>query len=416
MNQLQQQYLTVRQRFEALCAPLRVEDYGLQAVPETSPAKWHLAHTSWFFEIFLLKEYLSDYTPWNGQFEVLFNSYYNGIGEQFPRAKRHLLSRPTVNEVYQYRQAIDECMIELLNQSDHSQYEEIVSRTVLGIHHEQQHQELFFTDLKYNLYQNPLYPAYQESGIDSSETTIDFEWLDMESGLYDIGFAQSHSEDTSFSFDNEHPRHKTYLEPYRIANRLVTNTEFAAFIADGGYRDSALWLSDGWATVQEQQWSAPLYWMKRDSEWYHYTLHGLQPITMEQPVCHISAYEADAFARWSGARLPSEAEWEVAAMSQSVSEQESLRLEPMSQNSEQSSWFNQVWQWTSSAYQPYPGFRTADGAIGEYNGKFMCNQQVLRGGSVVTPPGHFRPTYRNFFYPPDRWQYTGIRLAQDNNK
>ena len=415
MQSITQQYVAVRQQFKTICAPLAIEDYGLQAAPETSPAKWHLAHTSWFFETFLLKPYLADYSPWNDEFEVLFNSYYNAVGEQYPRPQRHLLSRPTVGEVYDYRDYIDSHMLKLLALDNHASWDDIIQRTVLGINHEQQHQELFFTDLKYCLFQNPLYPAYMEPSDTDSEGGIPTShWLSFDSGLRHIGINYANKDTRSFCFDNETPAHKVYIESYEIADRLVTNADFLEFIEDGGYEDSQLWLADGWAEVNTQLWSAPLYWVKKGSDWYYFTLYGLQPIALDQPLCHVSCYEADAFARWAGARLPTEQEWENAITTVDLSGQfiESDYLQPAPRSNDEPQFFGHVWQWTSSAYQPYPGFQTVEGAIGEYNGKFMCNQQVLRGGSFVTPMDHFRKTYRNFFYPKDRWQFSGIRLAR----
>ncbi len=412
MQSISQRYVAVRQQFETICAPLTIEDFGLQAMPETSPAKWHLAHTSWFFETFLLKPYLRDYQPWNDHYEVLFNSYYNAIGDQYPRAQRHLISRPTVAEVYEYRQYIDEHMLALLCQTGHQDLACIEQRTILGIHHEQQHQELFFTDLKYCLFQNPLYPAYEDNTVEpSKQQPSRLGWLANDGGLVSIGVNESSQ---NFCFDNETPSHQVFLNPYQIADRLVTNADYLQFIADGGYQESRLWLSDGWTEVNNQHWQSPLYWVKRESEWFHFTLYGLQPLDLNQPVSHISFYEADAYARWADARLASEFEWEVAVAKNTVEGPfiESGILQPMSQADDERQFFGYLWQWTTSAYQPYPGFSPAEGAIGEYNGKFMCNQQVLRGGSFVTPHDHFRKTYRNFFYPRDRWQFTGIRMAK----
>lgn len=415
MQTITQQFVAVRQQFKTICAPLATEDYSLQAIPETSPAKWHLAHTSWFFETFILKPFAPEYAPWNDQFEVLFNSYYNGVGKQFPRPERHLLSRPTVDEIYDYRDYVDTHMLKLLATDNHVEIDEIRQRTVLGINHEQQHQELFFTDLKYCLFQNPLYPPYQETPNNhATKDDSDTQWLAQEGGLCVIGLSATKDEEVSFCFDNETPTHNVYLQSYEIADRLVTNADYMAFIEDGGYQNSQLWLADGWAEVNSNQWTAPLYWVKKQSQWYQYTLAGLQPVSVEQPVCHVSYYEADAFARWAGARLPTEQEWENAVASVDSPGQfiESANLQPGIKIKGDEQFFGHVWQWTSSAYQPYPGFHPVEGAIGEYNGKFMCNQQVLRGGSYVTPRDHFRKSYRNFFYPRDRWQFSGIRLAK----
>jgi ergothioneine biosynthesis protein EgtB len=396
-----------------LCRPLTVEDYGLQAAAETSPPKWHLAHTTWFFETFILKTYIKDYQCVDSHYEVLFNSYYNGIGAQHPRHQRGLLSRPSVQAIEDYRHIVDKHVENLLELEQHPHRKDIQTRVELGLHHEQQHQELLLTDLKYSWFQNPLHPVYCDkplSAADSPPTTIG--WEEYEGGLIDMG----HSGD-GFCFDNELPRHKAVLAPFALANHLISNKDYLEFILDGGYRDPQWWLADGWTEANRQQWQAPLYWLQQDAQWLEYTLHGLVPLDLQRPVVHVSAYEADAFARWRGARLATEYELESAANS----------LEPKDNNlsqfieagefhpqaiSKRSQLLGTAWQWTSSAYGPYPGFRAADGAIGEYNGKFMCNQLVLRGGSCFTPRDHLRPSYRNFFYPRDRWQVSTIRLAR----
>ena len=409
-NALQQ----VRQQSVAYCEPLALEDYGLQAVAETSPPKWHLAHTSWFFETFILKPFANGYSVFHPQFEYLFNSYYNGIGEQFPRPSRGLLSRPTVAEVLAYREHVDRAMLALLEALEHPQRETILTRTLLGIHHEHQHQELFFTDIKFSLHINPLTPAYRQAPVPWQQGACpDHGWLAFDGGLSECGAGVNEP----FVFDNETPRHRVWLEPFSLARSLVTNDAFLAFVEDGGYRNPALWLADGWAEVRQHGWQHPLYWRQRDNQWFEYTLHGEQPLDPHRPVCHLSAYEADAFARWAGARLPTEFEWEHAAAGQSVSGQfvDSAHLQPLSGGGDGplQDLFGSVWEWTSSAYSPYPGFRMAEGAIGEYNGKFMCNQLVLRGGSCVSDRRHIRASYRNFFYPRDRWQFSGLRLARD---
>ena len=418
-----------RKLSEWQCKPLLIEDYGLQAMPETSPAKWHLGHTTWFFETFLLKPHLKNYKPLNEQYEVLFNSYYNGIGPQHPRPKRGLLSRPSVKEVYDYRNHVDDAMQTLLA-NDKVCTDDVIKKVILGCHHEQQHQELFFTDLKYCWFQNPLYPVYlkpekSKENIDIQKNVFEFKnnnsdrWLEINSGLYEIGFNKHDSLASleSFCFDNELPHHKQYLEDVTLSKNLVTNAEYLMFMKDDGYKRSELWLSDGWAELQSsKRQCAPLYWVNKEGEWFEYTLQGLQELNPAQPVCHLSAYEADAFARWKDCRLPTEFEWEVFAKLIGSDTQgqflESELFHPDIELSNQSSVQGKLWQWTSSAYSPYPGYKAAEGAIGEYNGKFMCNQLVLRGGSCVTSENHYRNSYRNFFYPPDQWQFTGLRLAK----
>jgi ergothioneine biosynthesis protein EgtB len=400
------EYTEIRQRSERLCAPLAIEDYGVQPMDDASPPKWHLAHTTWFFETFLLKPYLNGYREFHPQFEYLFNSYYNGVGDPFPRPRRGFLSRPTVEEVYDYRRTVDAAMVTLLE----SERSEVVSRTVLGLHHEQQHQELLLTDLKYNFGHNPLQPAYCSAVPAAANATSALTFENHAEGLYEIGRSGS-----EFCFDNETPRHRVHLESFQLADRVVTCDEYLAFMADGGYSAPALWLSDGWSWVCSQGIEAPLYWNSVDDEWCEYRLSGPATINGACPVTHVSGYEADAFARWAGYRLPTEAEWEVAAAAEqdrSGNFVESGRFHPTPAEDRQL--FGDVWEWTSSAYGPYPGYQTLGGVLGEYNGKFMANQLVLRGGSCATPASHIRATYRNFFYPPDRWQFSGIRLARDS--
>lgn len=423
----------VRSVSEWQCEPLLIEDYGLQAMPETSPAKWHLAHTTWFFETFLLKPHLKTYKPLNTQYEYLFNSYYNGIGAQYPRPQRSLLSRPSVEEVYTYRHYVNDAMYELLS-NEKLCTEELINKVILGCHHEQQHQELFFTDLKYSWFQNPLYPVYahqsQKHVTNENKVTNNNNrdsWLEINSDLYEVGFNKNGSSSLldSFSFDNELPQHKQYLHDVSLSQYLVTNAEYLMFMEDDGYNLSELWLSDAWAALQNLPCKhSPLYWVEQDGQWFEYSLQGLQPLNLEQPVCHLSAYEADAFARWKDCRLPTEFEWEVfAKLTDSQAENtthndgngqflESEQYHPTAEQTNAPVAMGKLWQWTSSAYSPYPGFKTAAGAIGEYNGKFMCNQLVLRGGSCVTSKSHYRHSYRNFFYPPDQWQFTGLRLAK----
>jgi ergothioneine biosynthesis protein EgtB len=413
---LLQRYRQTREQSVLSCEPLIIEDYGLQAADFTSPPKWHLAHTSWFFETFLLKPFARDYHTLNPHYEVLFNSYYNGIGEQFPRNQRGLLSRPSIDEVMMYRSWVDDAMAALLGDDEHPDRLTIFSRTRLGIEHEQQHQELFFTDLKFSLAVNPLNPIYSKPASNLNRfNTMPLVWREYSGGLIDIGVDADGRD--SFSFDNEGPSHKVHLNRFALANRLVTNGEYQTFIDDGGYQRPEYWLADGWAKLQQQGWQRPLYWQQDNSKSLHFTLHGLCERLPDQPACHLSGYEADAYANWAGARLPTESEWEYAANQQPFNPPgfEHNKLQPTNSNDEQPllQLYGDCWQWTGSPYRPYPGFTTNAGAIGEYNGKFMANQWVLRGGSCVSQSGHVRPSYRNFFYPQDRWQFTGLRLAKD---
>ncbi len=411
---LLEKYLAVRQTSLHLCAPLSVEDHSLQPMPDASPAKWHLAHTTWFFETFVLSEYMEDYRPCQAEFRNLFNSYYNAVGDRPLRTLRHILSRPGLEEVHAYRDYIDEAMVHIL--SDHLT-PEAVGLVTLGLNHEQQHQELILTDVKNGLWANPLRPAYRAAmeGHEalSSARALPLAWRNFAGGVQAIGF-----EGEGFSFDNEGPRHSVYLEPFCLASRLTTNAEYLEFIRDGGYGKAELWLSDGWDCVRNNQWQAPLYWELRDGEWWHYTIEGMKPLTMNEPVCHVSYYEADAFARWAGARLATEFEWEVAARSCPIAgnllETGALHPQVAEPAGSLAQMFGDVWEWTASAYLPYPNFKPAAGAVGEYNGKFMCNQMVLRGGSCATPQSHIRATYRNFFPPHVRWQFMGVRLANGN--
>jgi ergothioneine biosynthesis protein EgtB len=402
-------FLKVREMSMHICAPLGVEDHSLQSMPDASPAKWHLAHTTWFFETFLLSQFGDQFRPFHPAFRNLFNSYYNTVGDRPLRALRHILSRPGLDEVHAYRIYVDEAMVHLLTMELPP---DATALLTLGLNHEQQHQELIVTDVKNGLYANPLRPAYKVN-VDSkrgASSTPSLKWQSFPGGVYPVGF-----EGDGFAFDNEGPRHNVYLEPFRLASRLVTNGEYLEFMRDGGYTTPTLWLSDGWDCINNNHWSAPLYWEQRDGDWWNFTLEGMQPLAMNEPVCHISFYEANAFAQWAGARLPTEFESEIAARSCRVAgnfmDSGVLHPQPASGSEPLMQMFGDVWEWTASAYVPYPGFKPAAGAVGEYNGKFMCNQMVLRGGSCATPLSHIRPTYRNFFPPHVRWQFMGVRLA-----
>ncbi|MFL5241818.1 MAG: ergothioneine biosynthesis protein EgtB [Gemmataceae bacterium] len=409
-------YREVRETSEKLCSPLAIEDYGLQSMPDASPPKWHLAHTTWFFETFVLAPHRHGYKPFHPEFNFLFNSYYEAVGQRWPRPQRGLLSRPTVNEVYRYREQVDSSLLEWLDQASPAELERARTTLVLGLNHEQQHQELLLTDLKHAFALNPLRPAYKTPGYTTSQATSSIEWTDYPAGLYLVGHCGE-----GFAFDNELPRHRTYLNEFRLASRLVTNSEYRDFMDAGGYERPEFWLSDGWAACRSQQWSGPLYWEKDTEPWRAMTLNGMQDLQDYEPVCHVSFYEADAYARWAGARLPTEAEWEVAASLEPLHgnflETGALHPEPAPSSGTRgplAQIFGDAWEWTCSPYTAYPGYRPAEGALGEYNGKFMCNQMVLRGGSCVTPASHIRASYRNFFPPEARWQFTGIRLAQDS--
>jgi ergothioneine biosynthesis protein EgtB len=409
---LSERYLQVRQLSEWIVQPLATEDYVIQSMPDVSPPKWHLAHTSWFFETFLLLPHLPAYEVFHPQFGYLFNSYYEAIGARHPRANRGLLSRPTVETIYHYRAYVDAAMQQLLSQSLAPDLEALVT---LGLHHEQQHQELLLTDIKHILALNPLRPAYRADLPAAPEPArAQEQWLDYAGGLYQIG-----DQGEGFAFDNELPRHPVYLPDYYLAARLVTNGEYLEFMQAGGYAKADYWLAEGWANLHlrdQPQPPAPLYWEQIDGDWWEMTLSGLRLLNLQAPVCHVSYYEANAYARWAGKRLPTEAEWEVAAASTAVQgnllAQGYLHPLPAQGKSRPDQLYGDVWEWTESAYLPYPGFQIAAGAVGEYNGKFMCNQMVLRGGSCVTPPHHIRPSYRNFFPAATRWQFSGIRLAQ----
>jgi len=396
-------FRAVRAWTETLGAPLEIEDFVAQPMPDASPTKWHFAHVTWFWETFLLKPYLPNYQTQSPAYEVLFNSYYNAVGPQFPRARRGTITRPTVAETYDYRRHIDEAMEQLIGETE----DDLTNLIELGLNHEQQHQELITTDLKFLLGCNPLHPIYRVCET-TQKNSAPPHWIYCEGGLNEIGF-----EGEGFSFDNEGPRHRVWLEPFELSSQLVTNAQWLEFIEDGGYERSEFWLSAGWNTVCNEAWRAPLYWQQSERGPQNFTLSGLRAVEPSEPVTHVSYFEADAFARWSGARLPTEFEWEVACRDAPVrgnfAENEVFHPTPQGEFEP----FGNVWQWTRSQYSPYPGYRADAGALGEYNGKFMCNQFVLRGGSCATPQSHIRPTYRNFFPPDARWQFSGLRLARD---
>jgi ergothioneine biosynthesis protein EgtB len=412
MEGLARRYEGVRRRTEALVEPLSVEDCQVQSMPDASPAKWHLAHTSWFFETFVLEG-----EPFDPAFAYLFNSYYEALGARQPRAARGLLSRPSLGEVHRYRRSVDERMaVRLARGIDAA----TSARVTLGLAHEEQHQELILTDIKHLFGTHPLRPQYRRGRrVESSAAPPPLAFVHQPGGLVTIGHAEPGPAGEPFAFDNESPRHEVLLRPFGMGSRLVTAGEYLAFVRDGGYRRPELWLSDGWAEASAAGWQAPLYWSLDEGEGVSlFTLDGVRPLDLAEPVVHVSYYEADAYARWAGARLPTEAEWESVALFATVAGNllDGGALHPTAAPAggpgvEQL--FGDAWEWTASAYAPYPGFRPAPGALGEYNGKFMCNQMVLRGGSCFTPRAHIRPSYRNFFPPAARWQMTGIRLAQD---
>jgi len=413
-----QRYRTIRRATEELRAPLSAEDCALQSMEFASPGKWHLAHTSWFFETFLLEDQLAGYQHYHPQFRVLFNSYYQTVGEQHPRPARGFLSRPSLEEVLDYRHHVDGHMQELLERGALDAPNPAAAIVEVGLQHEQQHQELLLMDIKHLFSLNPLRPAYRTGPVPPEEVSPGApHWHAYEPGLRRVG----HTGD-GFSFDNERPRHETFVRAFELASRPVNNGEFLGFLRDGGYQRPDLWMADGWSAVCSQGWKAPLYWEEMDGEWFQLTLSGLHKVRPADPVCHVNFYEADAFARWSGARLPTEMEWERAAEGTPVQGNfvENGSLHPMTSGdatepARPAQMFGDVWEWTSSPYSPYPGFRPLHGALGEYNGKFMCNQMVLRGGSCISPASHLRPTYRNFFYPDQRWQFSGLRLARDKD-
>lgn len=403
-------YRRVRAASEALCWPLEIEDYCIQTMPDVSPPKWHLAHVSWFFENFVLQPFLPGYTVFHPDYAYLFNSYYQTVGKFYPRPARGLLARPTVEQVFAYRAHVDAAMQCLLSRPPADCREEIERRVELGLHHEQQHQELLVTDIKHIFASNPLRPVYHRQAVLQRSAAL-LEWQTFTAGIYEVG----HTGD-GFGFDNEFPRHKVFLDGFQLASRPVSNADYLVFVETGGYQRSELWLSEGWQQVCTNAWQAPLYWEPTETGWRHMTLAGWTPLDPDAPVCHLSYFEADAYARWRGKRLPYEAEWEVAAATLPVRGNfvASGCLQPAAcAESGLVQMFGDVWEWTQSAYAAYPGFQPLGGSLGEYNGKFMCSQMVLRGGSCATPVEHMRASYRNFFHPHDRWQFSGVRLAED---
>jgi len=409
-RELAYRFLEIRRQTQRLAEPLSEADLTVQAAEFASPGKWHLAHTSWFFEEFVLRE-LGKVFPQSDDYRYMFNSYYEAIGQRHPRAMRGLITRPSLQEVLAYRAYIDETVAHALEQGVSP---ELAQTVTLGLHHEQQHQELFLTDILYTLAQNPLHPAaYSIPHHEPSTATLPSSMVSFDGGLHTVGH-----EGEGFGFDNEFPQHKVYLQAYQLASDLVTNGDWLEFIRDGGYGNPLLWLADGWAEVQAQRWQMPLYWIERDGDYYSMTLYGLLPVNPAAPVTHVSYYEAEAYARWAGQRLPTEIEWEVAARQQDIhghfSHSACYRPLPAKESGHPlRQLYGTVWEWTASPYVAYPGFKPNGGAVGEYNGKFMNGQYVLRGGSCATPAGHIRASYRNFFYPQQRWQFNGVRLAKD---
>ncbi len=411
--ELLHRFRTLRDFSTRLCRGLEPEDFVVQSMPDVSPTKWHLAHTTWFFETFILKAFLPGYRSEVPEYAYLFNSYYNAAGTMHRRDLRGLISRPTVAETMRFRQSIDECVFKLVEGADEALFAEIEPILILGIHHEQQHQELLVTDIKHVFAQNPLHPVFEKAHAAPVSSVAPMHFVEFDEATFEIGHAGS-----EFSYDNEGPRHRALVLPFSLANRTVTNGEYLAFIEAGGYTRSEYWLSLGWTTVQEQGWEAPLYWERQDGQWWNFTLSGFRPIAESEPVTHLSYFEADAFANWEGARLPTEFEWERASAGLPIEGNfvDNHRFQPAPVAGEGNGlqqMFGDTWEWTRSAYLPYPGYRAAPGALGEYNGKFMSNQMVLRGGSCATSQNHLRATYRNFFQPEKRWQFTGLRLARD---
>lgn len=425
-TELTEDYCRVRGQSLALCAPLTPEDMMVQSCADASPAKWHLAHTTWFFETFVLREFLPGYKPFHKDFVWLFNSYYNAVSEQPEKKLRASFSRPAAEQILAYRHHVDAALEDFAGgEIPDAAWE----RIVLGLNHEQQHQELLITDIKHAFWSNPLHPAYRSGpdAIRSADEAAPVRWVEFTGGVKEIGYAappETHRTGLEFCFDNETPRHKVYLEPFRLASRPVSCGEYLAFVSEGGYQRPELWLSEGWNTVRTEGWEAPLYWRRGEGgAWDVFTLRGFVSVEdlLPTPVCHISYFEADAYARWAGKSLPTEAEWETAAATVPIAgnllERENLHPQAGSRASNRQQGaveqlYGDVWEWTLSAYLPFPGYQPLPGALGEYNGKFMCNQMVLRGGSVATPASHIRASYRNFFAPATRWQFSGVRLAE----
>jgi ergothioneine biosynthesis protein EgtB len=425
IERLRDRFHQIRKFTNTLCVDLEPEDCVVQSMPDVSPTKWHLAHTTWFFETFILKKFIPGYRAEIPEYAYLFNSYYNAAGDMHRRDLRGLISRPTLSEAHRYRASIDSHIDDLLSTADEILFDELEKVFVLGLHHEQQHQELLITDIKHVFAQNPLYPVFRASKSARTSSTVSLtaplQFVDFEETVTAIGHGGE-----GFAYDNEGPRHRALVPAFSLGSRPVTNGEYIAFIEDNGYRRPELWLSLGWMTVNEQRWNAPLYWMQRDGAWWNFTLSGLRPVIPSEPVTHVSYFEADAYANWAGARLPTEFEWERASldcpMDGNFVEAElfhpaaalfGVSADQPHRDRSLHQMFGDVWEWTRSSYSPYPGYRAAPGALGEYNGKFMCNQYVLRGGSCATSRTHIRRTYRNFFQPEKRWQFTGIRLARD---
>lgn len=407
-----EKYKMIRKMTLQLCNPLINEDYIIQAMPDVSPPKWHLAHTTWFFETFILIPQLKNYRVYDSYYNYLFNSYYHGKGKPYPRNHRGKLARPTVDKVIAYRHYVDNCLLDYFGQLSEEEFAEVKDNFILGIHHEQQHQELLLMDIKYNFFQDPTFPTYTSSEI-KNDSLSKLDYIEEEGGLIKIG-----ADKNEFCFDNELPSHTFYLKPYQVANRLVTNGEFLEFIEAKGYEHPKWWLIDGWNCIKKKLWQAPLYWVKQDNHYYHFTLHGLQKLNLNEPVIHMSYYEADAYARFKNKRLLTEFEWETYVIKKNQTKQignfvENNFLHPIAADKNNQQFFGDAWEWTASSYTPYPGFRPLAGTVGEYNGKFMSNQMVLRGGSCLTSSSHIRTSYRNYFQLDKRWQFSGIRLASD---
>lgn len=408
-NSLKQHYQQVRTQTEYLCQPLETEDFQVQSIIQTSPPKWHIAHMSWFFETFVLSHFDKHYRAFDKNYDYLFNSYYFTHGQMQPRAHRNLLSRPTLQQIWDYRRAVDEQVIAVIETTDEACWQELEFRVTLGLHHEQQHQELLLMDIKHNFSANPLQPVYRDDLNQRHLQQRESRWVEVCSGVVQQGH-----DGRGFAFDNESPRHSVITPEYKLADQLVSNEQYLEFIDAGAYDNPALWLADGWTVIQREQWKHPLYWNRENAGWSEFTLGGRQPLRPEEPVCHVSFYEADAFARWDGKRLPLEHEIEHVNASRPITGNfaDSEIFHPCAAG-EEAHWYGDLWTWTASPYTPYPGFKPLQGSMGEYNGKFMSSQMVLKGGSCVTPAGHTRASYRNFFYPDERWAFTGIRLADN---